>query len=134
MIYVLVLPRKNCPVYQCFTLGTLKNLVWHEWWAFQYLALWTTYRNQPSVCPDAEWTKLECVAKQKQYPYGVQIGQPTHTLELFISVDNLPQSYTINVGIKNIWYYLFTCCKGWARSNKQNRQQPHYLFQTKPNY
>jgi len=30
--YVLVLPRKNAPVYQCFTLGTLKNLVCHLWW------------------------------------------------------------------------------------------------------
>ena len=26
--YVLVLPRKNAPVYQCFTLGSLKNLVY----------------------------------------------------------------------------------------------------------
>ena len=39
--YVLVLPRKNAPVYQCFTLGTLKNLVCHVWWALQYLALWS---------------------------------------------------------------------------------------------
>ena len=30
--YVLVLPRKNALVYQCFTLGTLKNLVCHVWW------------------------------------------------------------------------------------------------------
>jgi len=37
--YVLVLPWKNAPVYQCFTLGTLKNLVCHVWWALQYLAL-----------------------------------------------------------------------------------------------
>jgi len=29
--YVLVLPRNNAPVYQCFTLGTLKNLVCHVW-------------------------------------------------------------------------------------------------------
>ena len=29
--YVLVLPKKNVPVYQCFTLGTLKNLVCHVW-------------------------------------------------------------------------------------------------------
>jgi len=43
--YVLVLPRKHAPVYQCFTLGTLKNLVCHVWWALQYLALWATYRN-----------------------------------------------------------------------------------------
>ena len=45
MRYVLVLPRKNAPVYQCFTLGTLKNLVCHVWWALQYLALWATNRN-----------------------------------------------------------------------------------------
>jgi len=37
--YVMVLPRRNAPVYQCFTLGTLKNLVCHVWWALQYLAL-----------------------------------------------------------------------------------------------
>jgi len=37
--FVLVLPRKNAPVYQGFTLGTLKNLVCHVWWALQYLAL-----------------------------------------------------------------------------------------------
>ena len=43
--YILVLPRKNAPVYQCFTLGTLKNLVCHVWWALQYLALWANYRN-----------------------------------------------------------------------------------------
>ena len=43
--YVLVLPRENAPVYQCFTLGTLKNLVCHVWWALQYLALWATNRN-----------------------------------------------------------------------------------------
>ena len=40
--YVLVLPRKKAPVYQCFTLGTLKSLVCHVWWALQYLALWAT--------------------------------------------------------------------------------------------
>jgi len=27
-------------MYQCFTLGTLKNLVCHLWWALQYLALY----------------------------------------------------------------------------------------------
>ena len=43
--YVLVLPRKNAPVYQCFTLGTLKNLVCHVWWALQYLAQRATNRN-----------------------------------------------------------------------------------------
>jgi len=43
--YVLVLPMKNAPVYQCFTLGTLKNLVCHVWWALQYLALLSTNRN-----------------------------------------------------------------------------------------
>ena len=43
--YVLVRPSKNAPVYQCFTLGTLKNLVCHVWWALQYLALWATKRN-----------------------------------------------------------------------------------------
>ena len=37
--YVQVLPRQNAPVYQCFTLGTVKNLVCHVWWALQYLAL-----------------------------------------------------------------------------------------------
>jgi len=59
---------KNDPVYQCFTLGTLKNLDCHVWWALQYFALWVTNRNYLSVCPDAEWAKPECVAKQKQYP------------------------------------------------------------------
>jgi len=44
-MYCMVLPRKNAPVYQCFTLGTLKNLVCHVWWALQYLALWATNRN-----------------------------------------------------------------------------------------
>ena len=39
------LPRKDVPVCQCFTLGTLKNLVCHVWWALQYLALWATNRN-----------------------------------------------------------------------------------------
>jgi len=38
------------------------------WWALQYLALWVTNRYLLSVCPDAEWAKSECVAKQKQYP------------------------------------------------------------------
>jgi len=44
--YVLVLPRKNASVYQCFTLGALKNLVCHVWWALQYLALWATNRTK----------------------------------------------------------------------------------------
>jgi len=43
--YVPVLPRKNASVYQCFTLGTIKNLVCHMWWALQYLALCATNRN-----------------------------------------------------------------------------------------
>ena len=43
--YVLVLPKKNAPVYQGFTLSTLNNLVCHVWWALQYLALWATHRN-----------------------------------------------------------------------------------------
>jgi len=43
--YLRVFPRKNAPVYQCFTLDTLKNLVCHVWWALQYLALWATNRN-----------------------------------------------------------------------------------------
>ena len=42
---VLVIPEKNAPVYQCFTMGTLKNLVCHVWWALEYLALWATNRN-----------------------------------------------------------------------------------------
>ena len=33
-------------MYQCFILGTLKNLVCHVWWALQYLSLWATNRNQ----------------------------------------------------------------------------------------
>jgi len=37
--YVLVLPRKNASVYLCFTLGTLKNLVCHVWWALQYICI-----------------------------------------------------------------------------------------------
>ena len=37
--------RKNVPVFQCFTLGTLMNLICHVWWALQYLALWATNRN-----------------------------------------------------------------------------------------
>jgi len=37
-------PRNlNVPVYQCFTLSTLKNL--NVWWTLQYLALWATIRN-----------------------------------------------------------------------------------------
>ena len=38
--YVLVLPWKNVPVYHSFTMGTLRILVCHVWWALQYLALW----------------------------------------------------------------------------------------------
>jgi len=30
-----VFPGKNATVYQCFTLGTIKNLVCHVWWALQ---------------------------------------------------------------------------------------------------
>jgi len=45
MRFVLGLPRKNARVYQCFTLGTIKNLVCHVWWALQYLAQWATNRN-----------------------------------------------------------------------------------------
>ena len=57
---VLVLPWKNAPVYQCFTLGTLKNLVCHMWWALQYLALLkTNYLYAPT--PNGH---DECVAKQ----------------------------------------------------------------------
>ena len=39
--------QENAPVYQCYTLDTLKNLVCHVWWALQYLALhvWATNRN-----------------------------------------------------------------------------------------
>jgi len=39
---VLVLPRKNTTMYQCYTQGTLKNLVFHVWWALQSRALWAT--------------------------------------------------------------------------------------------
>jgi len=49
-MYVLVLPRKNAPVYQCFTLGMLKNLGYLVWWARQYLALWVTNRNKLYIC------------------------------------------------------------------------------------
>jgi len=55
---ILVLPRKNATVHQCFSLGRLKNLVCHVWWALKYLALWATNRNQQFVCPDAEWSKV----------------------------------------------------------------------------
>jgi len=37
--YKLVLPRKNAPVYQCFTVGRLKNRVCRVWWALQFLAI-----------------------------------------------------------------------------------------------
>jgi len=41
--YVLVLSRRNAPVYQCYTLGTLQNLVCHIMWrAFQNPASWAT--------------------------------------------------------------------------------------------
>jgi len=43
--YVLVLPRKNAPAYQCYSLGLLKNLVCHVWWALQYLALLAYNKN-----------------------------------------------------------------------------------------
>jgi len=36
---------KKAPVYQCFSLGMLKDTVYHVWSAFQYLALWATNRN-----------------------------------------------------------------------------------------
>jgi len=36
--YTLVLLWKSAPMYQCYTLGTLKNLVCHVWWALQYFA------------------------------------------------------------------------------------------------
>ena len=42
---LLVLSSKNAPVYQCFTLDTLKNMACHVCWALQYLALWATKRN-----------------------------------------------------------------------------------------
>ena len=48
--YVLVLTRKNASVYQWFTLGTVKNLVCHGWWALQYLALWATNINANGIC------------------------------------------------------------------------------------
>ena len=35
----LLLPDKNAYVYQCYILGTIKNLVCHVWWALKYLAL-----------------------------------------------------------------------------------------------
>ena len=41
-MYVLVHPRKNDPVHQCYSLGTLKNLVCQVLWALQDLALWAT--------------------------------------------------------------------------------------------
>jgi len=44
-MYVLVHPRTNDPVHQCYSLGTLKSLVCQVWWALQYLALWATNRN-----------------------------------------------------------------------------------------
>jgi len=37
--------QENIPVYQCCTLGTLKNLVCHVWWTLQCLALRATNRN-----------------------------------------------------------------------------------------
>ena len=58
-------PEKNAPVHQCFTLGTLKNLVCHVWWALQYLALWATNRNLQSLCSDAEYAKLPSVSLNK---------------------------------------------------------------------
>jgi len=41
----MVLPKKNAPVYQCYTLGTLKNLVCHVWRALKNLELGATNRN-----------------------------------------------------------------------------------------
>ena len=49
--YILVLPRKNAPVYQCFTLGTLKNLVCHMWLALQYHASWVTNKTNYLYAP-----------------------------------------------------------------------------------
>jgi len=77
--YVLFFPMENASVYQCFTLSTLKNLVCHVWWALQYLALWATNINLLSVCPDAEWAKPECVAKQKQPPSICGFGNSFET-------------------------------------------------------
>ena len=46
--YVMVLPMKNAPVYQCFTLGTLKNLFCHVWWAHNGSLIETNYMYTPT--------------------------------------------------------------------------------------
>jgi len=57
--YVLVLPRKNAPVYKCYTLGMLKN----QWFVMcggrsSILHYVFTKRNKQSVCSNAEWESL----------------------------------------------------------------------------
>ena len=53
--YVLILSRKNAPMYQCLTLGMLKNLVCHVWWALQYLALWAIEtKNLYALMPNGQ--------------------------------------------------------------------------------
>ena len=50
----------NAPLYPCYTLDTLMNLVCHVWWAIQYFALWVTNKTLQYFSSDAEW---ECLDK-----------------------------------------------------------------------
>jgi len=81
--YVLVLPRKNAPVYQCVTLDTFKNLVCHVWWALQYLALWAANRNKLIVCPTPNGQSPSASLNKKipLSPYPHQLDSPL-TLEI----------------------------------------------------
>jgi len=70
-------PRKNAPVYQCFTLVTLQNLVCHVWWALQCISLIeTNYLYVPTPngqSPSASLNKSNFLHMGQGFPHQLPV-------------------------------------------------------------
>jgi len=74
------LPRKSATVYQCFTLGTIKNLGCHVWWALQYLALRVTNKNYACKYIVVKCTVIVILSKRQPF---VKHGTYIMTIHIF---------------------------------------------------
>ena len=88
-------------MHQCFTLGTLKNLVCHVWWALQYLALLET-NNLYALTPNwqSKTTNQESKYCNKIKPL-------------------IPKSLWENVEVEEVTMFLYTdvgLSGGWVHS------------------
>jgi len=78
----LLLPGKHAPVYLCYTLGTLKNLVCHVWRAPQYRTLSIT--ETTNVYARRRTGMSEYVDNMRVFP--ISVGSLTESLTHWTSV------------------------------------------------